>query len=77
MVTILCEHSMMQKLVESLSRTSEMNVTLYVNYTNKKVQILNFICDISTDIKNKTDLMRILLRMTKKEKCKILKSVIL
>lgn len=67
----------MQKLVESLSRTSEMNVTLYVNYTNKKVQILNFICDISTDIKNKTDLMRILLRMTKKEKCKILKSVIL
>lgn len=68
---------MMQKLVESLSRTSEMNVTLYVNYTNKKVQILNFICDISTDIKNKTDLMRILLRMTKKEKCKILKSVIL
>lgn len=77
MVTILCEHSMMHKLVESLSRTSEMNVTLYVNYTNKKVQILNFICDISTDIKNKTDLMRILLRMTKKEKYKILKSVIL
>lgn len=68
---------MMHKLVESLSRTSEMNVTLYVNYTNKKVQILNFICDISTDIKNKTDLMRILLRMTKKEKYKILKSVIL
>lgn len=67
---------MMHKVVKSLSRTSEMNVTLYVNYTNKKVQILNFICDISTDIKNKTDLMGILLRMTKKEKRKILKSVI-